>query len=141
MRITPALERAALVSGSRTATIDRDRRRTWTEVEDRVARLAAGLQGIGVRAGDRVAVLAMNCDSFFEAYFAIPWAGAAIVPLNTRLAVAELAFQLRDASVDILLFGREFAAVAEALRAEGAVKTLVGLDAAAVSGHRADKII
>src|SRR3546814_8386148 len=87
--ITQALERAAIVAAARPATIDGDRRRNWAEVRDRVARLAGGLQGLGVKPGDRVAVLAMNCDTFFEAYFAIPWAGAVLVPLNTRLARSE----------------------------------------------------
>ena len=47
-----------------------------------------------------------NGIGFFEAWFAVPWAGAVIVPLNTRLAVPELDFQLRDAGVVLLLHDR-----------------------------------
>lgn len=130
MRVTQSLIRAATVAAGRTSTIDEARVRVWGETCDRVARLAAGLASLGVRPGDRVAVLAMNSDVFFEAYFAVMWAGAVLTPLNTRLAPAELAFQLRDAEAGILLHGREFAAVAAQLRAEGAVGTLLALDAA-----------
>ncbi len=128
MRLTHALERAAIVAANHPATIDENRRRNWGEVRDRVAALAGGLQELGVKSGDRVAILAMNCDFFFEAYFAIPWAGGVMVPLNTRLALPELAFQIEDAGVDILLFGQEFTEVAKKLREQGAVKTLIGMD-------------
>ncbi|WP_176594026.1 long-chain fatty acid--CoA ligase [Sphingobium sp. EM0848] len=142
MRVTHALERAAIVAANRPATIDADRRRNWAEVRDRVARFAGGLQQLGVQPGDRVAILAMNCDCFFEAYFAIPWAGGVMVPLNTRLAQPELAFQLEDAGVDILLYGQEFAEVAGALRGQGSVRTLIGMDGnGAPADHGMDAII
>ena len=129
MRLTQALCRAVSVNPQGVATIDGDRTRTWREVHDRVARFAGGLGRIGVKPGDRVAVLAHNCDVFFEAYYGILWAGAAIVPLNTRLAPAELAFQLDDAQVGVLLFGREFAETVQQLQqASGQPRRLIALD-------------
>ncbi len=128
MRITQALVRAVTVAPNRTATIDGMRVRTWREVFESVGRTAGGLANRGVSPGDRVAVLAHNCDAFFDAYFAVPWAGAVLTPLNTRLAPPELAFQLKDAGVRLLLFGREFEDVALRLRAEGAVEDLIALD-------------
>ena len=116
MRLTQGLCRAASVRPNGLATVDGDRRRSWREVQDRVARGAAALRALGAGAGAHVAVLAMNGDAFFEAYFAILWAGAVIVPLNTRLAAAELAWQLADAEVGILLYGEEFAALVDELR-------------------------
>jgi long-chain acyl-CoA synthetase len=130
MRVTYALERAALIEAGRIATIDGDRRHTWSEVQGRVARLASALQELGVKPGDRVGILAMNCDLFFEAWFAIPWAGAVLVPLNTRLAVPELAFQLEDAGVEVLLFGAEFADTVKALRGHDILRTTIGMDSA-----------
>lgn len=129
MRLTQAICRAASVNPEGVATIDGERVRTWREVRNRVARLAGGLAGLGVKPGDRVAILAHNCDSYFEAYFGVLWAGAALVPLNTRLAPPELAFQLDDAGADILLFGREFAETVRKLQAaSGRARFLVGLD-------------
>ncbi len=131
MRITQGLVRAVVTAADRTATIDGDRRRTWREVGDRVARLAGGLRAqAGLKTGDRVAILANNCDFYFETYFGVLWAGGVLTPLNTRLATPELAFQLTDAGVQTLCFGEEFTAVAEQLLAEGAVQRLISMDGA-----------
>ena len=116
MRLTQGLVRAATVRANGVATIDGDRIRTWAQVADRVARLSGALRGLGVREGDRVAVLANNCDAYYEAYFAILWTGAAITPLNTRLAPVELRFQLEDSGASVMFFGEEFAQVAATLK-------------------------
>ncbi len=128
MRLTQGLIRAATVARDGISTIDGARIRRWSETHTRVTRLAAGLTAQGVAHGDRIAILAHNSDVYFESYYAILWAGGVLCPLNTRLAVPELAFQLRDAGASILLFGREFAATAARLKAEGAVTTLIALD-------------
>jgi long-chain acyl-CoA synthetase len=130
MRLTQGLCRAFQVNPHGIATIEGDRRRTWQQVMERVGRLSAGLSGLGAQPGDRVAVLAHNSDAFFETYFAILWNGGIIVPLNTRLARAELAFQLQDAGVGILMFGQEFAQLAAELKSSlGSGLRCVGMDA------------
>jgi long-chain acyl-CoA synthetase len=131
MRITQSLHRAVSVRPHAVATIDEDRKRSWAEVEDRVARFAAVLRTLGAEVGDRVAILAQNCDTFYEAYYAAMWAGAVLVPLNTRLSPAEIGFQLDDAGVKLVLYGREFANVVAALRERGQ-RTFLALDEAAV---------
>ena len=78
------------------STVFRERRRIWSETADRVARIAGGLKEVGVRPGDRVAILALNSDRYFELMYAIPWIGAAMVPINTRLAAPEIEYILRD---------------------------------------------
>ena len=128
MRVTQALVRAATVNGRGIGTIDGDRVHRWDEVSSRVARIAGGLHARGVAPGDRVAILSHNSDRYFDAFFAVPWAGAVLVPLNTRLARAELDFQLRDAGVRLLLHGAEFAETAAWLKAEGAVTALLAMD-------------
>lgn len=97
------------------ATIDGERRRTWSQVAEDVAHLAALLRSLGVGTGDRVAVLATNSDQYFDLYFATFWAGAVIVPLNTRLTAPELVFQLDDVGAALLLTGDAFATQAEAI--------------------------
>ncbi|MCI3134791.1 acyl-CoA synthetase [Phenylobacterium aquaticum] len=129
MRLTQTLLRAELVRAQAVATIDGDRVRTWREVANRVRRLSGALRGLGVGEGDRVAVLAQNCDSYFEAYFAILWTGAVIVPLNTRLAPAETRFQLEDAGARALLFGEEFAETAAILKPHlSKITAWIGMD-------------
>jgi len=132
MRLTQGLVRAVINCGPRIATIDGDRRRTWFEVGDRVARIAAGLQArADMKVGDRVGILSHNCDTYFELYFGITWGGGVLTPLNTRLALPELSFQLQDAGVETLCYGQEFTAFAQQLLADGVVKRLVAMDGAA----------
>lgn len=68
-----------------------DRELTWAELDDRTSRLAQGLRGLGVGLGDRVAALVPNCIEFCETVLACFKLGATFVPLNYRLAPAELA--------------------------------------------------
>jgi O-succinylbenzoic acid--CoA ligase len=68
-------------------------RRTWASLDAEVARAAGALRGRGVRRGERVAVLAANHPSSVVLLFALRRLGAALVPLNTRLAPAELRAQ------------------------------------------------
>ena len=52
--------------------------------------------GLDVQRGDRVAILALNSDRYFELMYALPWIGAVMVPLNTRLAAPEIEYILED---------------------------------------------
>ena len=55
-----------------------------------MARFGGLLHASGVQRGDRVAILSLNGDAYLEYFYAVPWAGALVVPLNTRLAAVEL---------------------------------------------------
>ncbi|MCX7375809.1 MAG: long-chain fatty acid--CoA ligase [Alphaproteobacteria bacterium] len=109
MQLIQGLNRAVTINGGGTATIFRDRRWTWREVAERIGRLAGGLAKLGVGAGDRVAILAMNSDRYWEAMYAIPGLGAIMVPLNTRLAPPEIAFMLADSGTKVWLVDDTFA--------------------------------
>ena len=130
MQLTQGIHRAARINPRGIATIDGARQRTWADVADDIARTAAWLTAQGVEAGDRVAVLAANSDHYFDAYFAIFWAGGVIVPLNTRLSVPELLFQIRDVDARLLLVGDGFAEQAVALMAECPTLTIAAFDEA-----------
>jgi long-chain acyl-CoA synthetase len=138
MHLAQGLNRAATINPRGTATVFGDRRRSWAEVADRVARLAGGLTRLGVARGDRVAVLALNGDRYFEALFAVPAAGAALVPINTRLAPPEIAHVLEDSGAKALLLDDAFAAVPGRLPGLAAVEHLVHLgEGAPPAGMRA----
>jgi len=79
-----------------------ERQRTWAELQDRITRLAGSMRELGVHDGDRVAILALNSDRYYEYYFAVAWAGAVFVPINTRLAPAEVAYWLNDSASSVL---------------------------------------
>jgi fatty-acyl-CoA synthase len=86
------------------------RRFTYAQFDERITRAALWLaRAFGVRRGDRVAVLSMNDSDVFELQFACRRLGALFLPLNWRLAVAELEFICRDAGPVVLIHGVEFA--------------------------------
>ena len=63
---------------------------TFTELRDRVYRLANGLLQLGLEKGDRVAILAENCFEYPEMYYGIGKAGGVVTPLNFRFAPPEV---------------------------------------------------
>lgn len=109
MRVTQALKGAVQIHAAAAATIDAGCGRSWREVGECVARGASILQALGVGKRDRVAVLSLNNGRYLELLFAVPWAGAAIVPLNTRWAVPEVEQALRDCDAKVLLVDSAFA--------------------------------
>ena len=70
---------------------------TYARLSHRVEQVAGALRRLGVRRGDRVAVMAPAGLAFFDAYLGAARLGAAAVPFSTRLAPAEVARQLADA--------------------------------------------
>lgn len=95
--------------------LERGRRFTYAELDERASRCANALLQLGVKRGDRVAVLMMNGVEYIESYFALARIGAVMVPLNWRLTPKELEFILGDAGAVALLFDSEFDAAAKAL--------------------------
>ncbi len=97
------LAHRASVLPAHPAVVAGDLTLTYGELNTRVLGLAGALQQAGIRPGDRVAVLCTNSLELVEAAHAVPRAGATLVLLNCRLTPDELAFQLRDAGVRLLL--------------------------------------
>lgn len=108
MYITQALKRAVQINRHAIATIDGTRQRSWAELAERVAKLAGVFQGLDLGAGGRVAILALNQDRYLEYFFAVPWAGGVVVPLNIRLSPPELRYMLNDSGAEIVLVDDAF---------------------------------
>ena len=120
------LRRNIQIAAKETATIDGTRKRSWADMGERVARLAAALRGLGAGDGTRVAMLALNSDRYYEYFFAVPWAGGVFVPINTRLAPPEIEYWLSDSESTVLLVDDAFAEIAPAMReACPALETLI----------------
>ena len=81
---------------------------TWNVFEEKANRFANMLIGRGVKKGDKVAILLMNCLEWLPIYFGILKTGALAVPLNFRYASDEIEYCLNLAEVDVLVFGPEF---------------------------------
>jgi acyl-CoA synthetase (AMP-forming)/AMP-acid ligase II len=82
---------------------------TYRAYAERSMRLANALYKLGVRGGDRVAILAQNCPEYLEVYGAGEIAGWATVTVNFRLAVPEIDYVLSDSRPVVLIFESQFA--------------------------------
>ena len=100
--------------------VERGRRFGFPALNARCNQTANALHALGVRKGDRVALLLMNGVEFVESFFAIAKLGAIVVPLNWRLVADELTFILRDSGATVLVFDHELTAVVTDLHRRGA---------------------
>ena len=85
-----------------------ERSLTYAELADRVDRLAGSLAARGIGRGDRIAYLGPNDIATFEVFFAAGRLGALFVPLNTRLADAEIGELLADCAPAVVFRSPEF---------------------------------
>jgi long-chain acyl-CoA synthetase len=111
MLLGDLIQRNAQTNGRGLATAFRDRSSTWLEFALRCARLAEGLRTLGVRPGDRVAILAHNSDRYTEYFFGVALAGAVFVPINTRLAMPEMVNWIEDSGSQSLFIDDDFLAL------------------------------
>ena len=81
---------------------------TWSVFDEKANRVASLLLGRGIRKGQKVAVLLMNCLEWLPIYFGILKTGAIAVPLNFRYTSDEIDYCLKLADADVLFFGPEF---------------------------------
>ena len=108
MNTTELLNITAMIVPDRHAIVFDDRRMTFGELADRVSRLANGLADLGVGAGDRVAVMQVNCNEHIESYFATAKLDAIFVPINFRARSEELSFMLNDSGVKAIILGQRY---------------------------------
>jgi len=101
---TPAvLDRMAFDFADHEALVTPERRFTFAELRDEVRRAAAAMAGLGVHPGDRVAIWSPNTWHWVVACLAIHYAGAVLVPLNTRYTAEEAADILARTHAPLLI--------------------------------------
>ncbi|GAA4098114.1 long-chain fatty acid--CoA ligase [Actinomadura miaoliensis] len=122
--------RRARKTPNRPALVYQDQSRTYAETHERVTRLAHVLRALGVRRGDRVAYLGPNHPAFLETLFATGALGGVFVPLNTRLAGPEIAYQLADSGASVLVYAPGHAALVDGIRGTTGVRAHIPLEAA-----------
>ena len=103
VRSTP--DKAAVICG--------DERLTFAQLDDTTDRLANALRSLGVGVGDRVAIQLQNTVEFVRAFMAVTKAGGIAVPVNTRLAPAEIAYILADSAPKAVFISDETRGVFE----------------------------
>jgi acyl-CoA synthetase (AMP-forming)/AMP-acid ligase II len=126
MNLTQLIERAAQTYPDAVSTICGERQRSWSQSCDRVSRLGSALKNLGVEIGDRVSMLGMNSDRYFEAYFGVSWCGGVFVPMNIRWSVAENLYSIEDSTPRVLLVDDFFLAQAQQILAKTeTIKTVI----------------
>ncbi|HRI65757.1 MAG TPA: long-chain fatty acid--CoA ligase [Polyangium sp.] len=137
MHHTDWLARRAALSPNKIALIDNVREgktityRQWNRSANQTAMFLS--EKLGVRLGDRVAILALNDVDVLDVWFACAKLGAVFAPLNFRLKSRELVSYLETITPTVLLYGAEFVQVVSELQAEASlsVRAYVALDGGA----------
>lgn len=88
---------------------------TWSVFNEKANRFANLLISRGVKKGDKVAILLMNCLEWLPIYFGILKTGALAVPMNFRYSADEIQYCLDLSEADVLIFGPEFIGRIEAI--------------------------
>jgi fatty-acyl-CoA synthase len=81
---------------------------SYTSLHQRIGRLANALAGLGVEAGQTVAVMDWDSHRYLECFFAVPMMGAILQTVNVRLSAEQILYTLNHAKADVLLVNREF---------------------------------
>jgi O-succinylbenzoic acid--CoA ligase len=123
------LARRAELMPEQLAILTGEEQLSFAALNERVNEMARRLAALDIRAGDRVAVLLRNSTRFVEIVHAVTRIGAVLVPLNMRLTVSELAWQLADVQAKLLIFDQANAAPAEHAAAGLTHLRLVSTDA------------
>ncbi|MCU4182842.1 long-chain fatty acid--CoA ligase [Acidiferrimicrobium sp. IK] len=108
--------------GDRVALVEGERACTYDDFDQRTDRLSQSLLRLGVRRGDRVALLMYNSAAFMETLFAVAKLGAIAVPVNFRLAPPEVGYILADSGADVLVHHGGLADLARRAVAEEGVR-------------------
>lgn len=127
--------------GEREAIVSGERRLTYQQFAAEAHACARGLYRLGVRRGDRVAVLMGNRPEWLFAYFGAMSLGAGVVGLNTWASPRELAYQLGHAGPCVLIAAthwrdRDFAALLAGIERPPALKHVLGVGEAMPDGWR-----
>jgi len=119
---TDFLSIATAICPDKAAIVFEDKRYTFSQLSERVNRLANGLLKLGVSKGDRVSFLQVNCNQCVETYFAVAKTGAIYMPLNFRAKEKELTYMLNTAEAATLIVGERYIPMINSIRLE--LKTL-----------------
>jgi fatty-acyl-CoA synthase len=121
------LRRTAARRPDKTALICGDVHWTFAELDRVCTRCAAGLRGLGIGAGDHVAILSRNSHAVAALRFALARLGAVLVPINFMLTASEIAYILRHADARLLAVGPDLVELGRRAAADTPVERLLWL--------------
>ncbi|MCW2601111.1 MAG: AMP-dependent synthetase and ligase [Frankiales bacterium] len=120
------LDRAELCYGTRTGIVDEPApfqdgglgTLTYGQLAARARSLAAGLDELGIGRGERVAIVSHNSSRLFETFYGVCSYGRVLVPINFRLAPAEVQYIVEHSGASVLLLDPEVAPALESVTAK-----------------------
>ncbi|MFQ5987647.1 MAG: long-chain-fatty-acid--CoA ligase [Dehalococcoidia bacterium] len=116
MNTTEFLMITSAICPDRPAIIFEGKRFTFSELSERVNRLANALVDLGIEKGEGVAILQVNCNQYVEAYYAVAKIGAIFVPLNFRAKRDELVYMLNNSEATTLFVGERYVELVNSMR-------------------------
>lgn len=108
MTLMEMLEQRAKKYSKRKILIFKDKKINYRELNMDANRLSYGLNELGMKSGDKIAILLGNCPEFIISYFGVLKAGGTAVPLNTLLKAEETRFILNDSGASTLITSPTF---------------------------------
>jgi len=123
------LDISSSICPERTAIVFEEKRFTFADLNDRVNRLANALAQRGVKKGDRIAILQVNCNQSIESYYATARLGAIYLPLNFRAKEEELEYMLNFAEANTVFIGERYIDIVRSIRSKlGHIKNFISID-------------
>ena len=104
-----------------------DRHRyTYTDLNERIGKLAHGLANLGIGRGDTVAVFDYDSHRYLECFFAVPMMGAVLQTVNWRLSADQILYTINHAEAKLIIINSDFLPILETIAAKlDTVKTIV----------------
>jgi acyl-CoA synthetase (AMP-forming)/AMP-acid ligase II len=142
LNTTEFLSIATAICPDKLAIVFEDKRYTFSQLTDRVNRLANGLKKIGAKKGDVIALLQVNCNQCVETYFAVAKMGGIYLPLNFRAKEKELIYMLNTAEAQILVVGDRYMPLIQTIRPElKHLKHIISIETKHSDAHYYEDII
>jgi fatty-acyl-CoA synthase len=118
MSPTRFLHRTAQLYGEKAAIVCDQNTFTYQQFQQRANQLSHALAQLGVKQGDRVAYLSLNCHRLVEGYYGVPQMGAILLCLNVRLSPHELTLILNDAQPRVLVLSQMMVKLWESVKGQ-----------------------
>lgn len=115
MNLGEGLQLNAIKHPRKTAIVYGGERISYAQLNHRANRLANGVMGLGLEKGDKAAIYLHNCREYMEAIFGLAKLGVVLVPLNPRLAKAEVEYIVNQSNTKLFITDAEGLEMVEAL--------------------------
>ncbi|TET87096.1 MAG: long-chain-fatty-acid--CoA ligase [Dehalococcoidia bacterium] len=133
---------ANAICPDRDCVVFEGKRCTFGQVNERSNRLANSLAKLGIKKGDMVAILQVNCTQFLETYYAVAKLGAILVPLNFRAKEDELTYMLNNSGAVAIFVGDRYVNMVNAMRPNlASVQHYISIDGKQENMHYYEDLI